>query len=335
MKDLKNISVTVVIPTYKRTKNLLRLLESISSQTLIPNEIIVVAAGYDEYVLKESLSIFELPIKLIFSQPSVCHQRNTGIFLASSKFIQLCDDDIVLPKNYIEKLASYLFEHEDVKIVSGLETIQSAQHNWLPFNQDISFLGLLYKYIFGLSVWSDLSQKTSKNILFKKLTSHYLRKGNTISKAGWPILCDFSDSTVQASIYGLGCAMFHGKTLKETPYNERLGQHGIGDNYDLAIRINKETSAIHILKDVCYKHYKTTSNRLASSKQYYNRTKALLHCVRKLPIFGFSSKLYFLWSLLGNGLYFLVKLRFRHFYKNLRIMGYALISILFTKKRAY
>ncbi len=335
MKKEKDIAVSVVIPTYRRIENLIRLLKSIASQTSVPKEIIIVAAGYHKKQLEQELSSFNLPISLVFSEPSVCHQRNIGISLATSEYIQLCDDDIVIPENYIEKLSAYLYDNEKVNIVTGIETVQDSELNWHPFSQQISFFGLLYKYIFGLSVWSDLSQKTTKNFVYKKLISYYLKRGNTISKAGWPVLINLSENETTADVYGLGCAMFRGNVLKKNPYNENLGQHGIGDNYDLAFRINKQTGRIHILKTSAYKHFKVQSNRLPAAKQYYNRTKALLDCIRRLPVFDFSSKICFLWSLIGNGLYFLVRLKFIHFYKNLRIMGYTLIALLSTKRRLY
>lgn len=91
--------ISVVIPTYKRPDRLERLLLSISKQTLLPEEVIIVddASGMkDEYeacVKKfghcfNSIQYIELDTNS--GAPTV---RNTGIKLAKNEWIALVDDD--------------------------------------------------------------------------------------------------------------------------------------------------------------------------------------------------------------------------------------------------
>lgn len=91
--------ISVVIPTYKRPDSLERLLLSISKQTLLPTEVIIVddASGmkseYDACVKKfehafKSIQFIELEKNS--GAPTV---RNTGIKLAQNEWIALVDDD--------------------------------------------------------------------------------------------------------------------------------------------------------------------------------------------------------------------------------------------------
>ncbi|MEZ8382417.1 glycosyltransferase family 2 protein [Vibrio splendidus] len=91
--------ISVVIPTYKRPDRLERLLLSISKQTLLPEEVIIVddASGMkNEYgacveKFKHSFnSIQYIELEENSGAPTV---RNTGIKLAKNEWIALVDDD--------------------------------------------------------------------------------------------------------------------------------------------------------------------------------------------------------------------------------------------------
>jgi glycosyltransferase involved in cell wall biosynthesis len=91
--------ISVVIPTYKRPDRLERLLLSISKQTFLPEEIIIVddasdmKSEYDACINKFQhtfKSIQYIELEKNSGAPSV---RNTGIKLAKNEWIALVDDD--------------------------------------------------------------------------------------------------------------------------------------------------------------------------------------------------------------------------------------------------
>lgn len=90
-------SVSVVIPAYNSAKTLERAVNSVLTQTLLPNEIIIVddcSTDFTEDVVK---SIISPNIEIIFIKneknmgPS--HSRNRGIAKAKSKWIAFLDAD--------------------------------------------------------------------------------------------------------------------------------------------------------------------------------------------------------------------------------------------------
>lgn len=323
------VEISIIIPTYKRVDSLKKLLKSIEKQTILPQEVIIIASGIENLVLLNLKSNFKLPIIIFLSEPSVCKQRNVGIKYATSKYIQLCDDDIELPENYLKKLSNYLLQNPEVNIVSGEETQLISENNWQKINQKISLSKLYYNYIFGLPFWSDLKEnKQFFSPISKAILKQYENKKNSISKSGWPYVNDFSYPIMKTTIYSLQAAMIRSKKLKKNLFDESLSQHGFGDNYDVAIRINGINNQIHILSNTPYKHYKVKSNRLKPEQQYYYRTKALFTFIQDLPFFTPKNRLFFIWSLIGNGILFFLGGKFKYFYKNMKVGIYATKSIL-------
>jgi glycosyltransferase involved in cell wall biosynthesis len=102
--------VSVIIPTYNRFKYLLNTLKSVKEQTYSNIEIIVVNDGssqneYYEYDWQENnIKIVHLKKNSRDIFGYVCHGivRNSGIELASGKYIAFCDDDDIWFPNKIE-----------------------------------------------------------------------------------------------------------------------------------------------------------------------------------------------------------------------------------------
>ncbi|WP_299120813.1 glycosyltransferase family 2 protein [uncultured Winogradskyella sp.] len=319
--------VTVVIPTYKRLDSLKRTLQSIEKQSLLPEKVLIVIAGISETEIAKVIQNFTLPIEVIISEPSVCKQRNIGIKKAVTRYILLCDDDIVLPENYIKTLITYYYSNPETRIVTGEELRLQPDMNWRPFTDKTSFLRLYYHYIFSLPVWDDLNyRKPTKSFLKKYILDIYKKKGNRITNAGWPLLTNRSSLVFKTSIYSLQAALIPKAFLQKNLFDENLEQYGIGDNYDVGLRINTNKYQTHVLTTIPYKHYKAPSNRLEPSQAYYYRTKTLYQCLKKLS--GFSSKniWYFRWSLFGNGIAFLIKGRFNYLKSNYKVFWNTLTS---------
>ncbi|MEQ3511927.1 glycosyltransferase family A protein [Pseudoalteromonas sp. BZB3] len=116
------MNISVVIPTYKRPDLLARLLKSISLQTLLPNEVIVIddCSGMEsEYsaVIKEFDSIFE---KLIFESlkqnSGAPTARNLGISKAKGDWVALVDDDDEWLPSKLEKQAELINKSNDPQL---------------------------------------------------------------------------------------------------------------------------------------------------------------------------------------------------------------------------
>ncbi len=111
--------VSVIIPTRNRTGDVIRCLGSISIQTMLPDEIIVVDSS-DAEELEGKLSAFHnLNIKYIRSKPGLTLQRNTGIEASDGDIVVSLDDDVTLDKDYIKEVV-YVLDHYPAPLIGGV-----------------------------------------------------------------------------------------------------------------------------------------------------------------------------------------------------------------------
>lgn len=293
------MNISVVIPTCDRKSNLLALLKNLNESTFPLDEVIIVDSG-DERLSEDEMSIFKkINILYLSSEKSVCIQRNIGIRKATSEWIFLCDDDIEVPPEYLQKIASHISDHPEAGAVSGL-VLQKENGKWTSEYIESSAKKLAWKYFFQLGIWGTIECK-AKNLVIKKIRKYYSEKGNHISKAGWPVLTDFSGNYFTTPVYGLGASIIKKRWLLNSPYDEVLDKHGIGDHYGVAAGF---PSHIHIIKNAFVYHHQEIKNRLHIPLQYYRRVLALDH-FRRQPqkkLYGVKKR-WLTWSLLGNFLY--------------------------------
>jgi glycosyltransferase involved in cell wall biosynthesis len=114
--------ISVVIPTYKRPDLLSRLLESISVQTLLPDEVIVIddcSQMYEAYQIVIHAFKDKLPGLYFHSlehNSGAPTARNTGIKMAKGAWIALVDDDDEWLPEKLEKQWSLIQSSTDAKL---------------------------------------------------------------------------------------------------------------------------------------------------------------------------------------------------------------------------
>ena len=107
----ENIKISVIIPTYNRSKLLNRSIRSVLNQTFQPNEIIVVDNGSTDDT-REMVSKNFRNIRYIYhDKKGVSSARNAGIRISKSNWISFLDSDdewkkdkLFLQKEYILKV---------------------------------------------------------------------------------------------------------------------------------------------------------------------------------------------------------------------------------------
>lgn len=130
--------ISVIIPTYNRVLLLQRALESVFSQTLMPDEVIVVDDGSSDST-KEMVQNLDssLPLRyLIQSNKGVSSARNLGIKEACGDYLFFLDSDDTWESSKLEKQMSFhkknphiLFSHTDEKWIRNNKIIkQSKKH---------------------------------------------------------------------------------------------------------------------------------------------------------------------------------------------------------------
>lgn len=124
------MQVSVIIPTYNRVDDLSACLESISRQTGLPKEVIIVddsdTSGVQHYIesLQDEFTNIGVPLRYIRNSAgkSLTIARNVGIQNAKSDIILFLDDDVVLETYYIKELLSIYVQIPSAMGVQGLIT---------------------------------------------------------------------------------------------------------------------------------------------------------------------------------------------------------------------
>lgn len=107
VKNRRMEAISVIIPSYRNPKYLDLCLESLDrgQSNDSKNEVIVILDGYGEES-KEVLSRYKKTVKVLDlpenKGQTYCH--NTGVILASNKWILIVNDDNVFPENWDKKL---------------------------------------------------------------------------------------------------------------------------------------------------------------------------------------------------------------------------------------
>lgn len=291
--------ISVVIPTFNRKPGLLALLDNLDHSVYPLLEVIIVDAGQDRLIPADYAPFTHLKILYITSEPSVCVQRNIGIQKASAPWIFLCDDDIEMPAGYLQQLMDHTQSHPEAGAVSGL-VLQKTNGEWQSDYPQRSASGLVWTFVFQLGIWGEI--RCPDNPLTRKIKQYYQRRGNHISKAGWPVLTDLSGAWFTTPLYGLGASLVKKDWLLQASYDEVLDRHGIGDNYGVAMGF--PSTGIHVLNEAFVYHHQEPSNRLQRPLQYYRRTLALDYFLRTQQRLQHIKNRWLLWSLTGNFLAF-------------------------------
>ena len=121
------MSISVIIPTFKRSNDLNRLFDSLTYQVLKPNEILVVIGPGD----KDSIAVAKkwsskLPEMQVIEckKPSVVHSLNTGLSSASGTIICLIDDDVWLPPDWALKISNAYKANSNLGAYGGRDHLQ-------------------------------------------------------------------------------------------------------------------------------------------------------------------------------------------------------------------
>jgi glycosyltransferase involved in cell wall biosynthesis len=290
------MQISVVVPTCNRRERLLRLLASLE-QSIVPlAEVIVVDSG-DQRLDDDGLRLFtRFPILYLNSERSVCVQRNLGIRTASSSWIFLCDDDVEVPSDYLERLTHYADAHPGTGAVSGL-FLQKEGETWQGQYPVRSAKWLVWKFIFQLGIWGSIDC-TSDGWPIKKIKEYYRRKGNHITRAGWPVITDLSGDSFITPVYTLGACLVRKEWLLQSPFDEVLDRNGIGENYGVAAGF--PVTGIHILNQAFVYHHHEPAGRLQRPLTYFRRVLALDYFIRTRRELKHASRLWLIWSLVGN-----------------------------------
>ncbi len=167
---MKNkVTVTVIVPTYQRNEALKRCLASLTTQTQLPQEIIVVDNSPCNEAKKvvDSIRYHNIKLKCYWLRKSGSPlARNFGIKKARGSVLAFIDDDCVAGKNWIRQIGDFFQAHRHIVLLGRNENglpdnlFASLEH----YTAERVFRSGLYKI--GRSIYSPLID--SKNFATEK-----------------------------------------------------------------------------------------------------------------------------------------------------------------------
>ena len=115
------IMISVVIPLYNKASTIRRCLKSVFSQTIAPNELIIINDGSCdeslEIVRKEIDFDSGISIKIVDQKNSgVSYTRNKGASLARNKYIAFLDADDEWHEEFIESAQKVISKHQNISL---------------------------------------------------------------------------------------------------------------------------------------------------------------------------------------------------------------------------
>lgn len=118
------MTVSVVVPTFRRPRELGELLNALASQTRLPDEVIVVDAGASFQPGRSYL----FPVIHLESSPNVCRQRNAGLRRATGDIVFYFDDDVVPAPDFIAVMLETFETHPE--FIGGMGTLPPTTRRW-------------------------------------------------------------------------------------------------------------------------------------------------------------------------------------------------------------
>ena len=149
MNNLKNISISIIIPTWNRKNILIDCIDSLLSQRFLPNNFeIIICDSYStdgtedkikNYIESKKISNLKL-YQCEFNNVSA--KRNIGIKNAKFEHIVLIDDDCIPFKEYIENYLTHFRDIADNEIICGqyrTKKSQIVESNYVRYRDSRNF----------------------------------------------------------------------------------------------------------------------------------------------------------------------------------------------------
>lgn len=176
------MKVSVCITVFNEEKSIVKLLNSLFSQTKVPDEIIVVDGGSTDTTIKKLKKINTNKFKIIISKGAGRSKgRNLGVKKARYEIIAMTDADCVCDKYWLKRITDP-FENKKTDIVAGFYkmkgkskfqkslapflgvTSDKISKDFLPSTRSIAFKKSLWKKVGGF--YSKNNENTGEDTIF-------------------------------------------------------------------------------------------------------------------------------------------------------------------------
>lgn len=260
---------------------MLKCLESVRTQSRLPDEVVVVDAS-DHDQLSHDLGVLDLgmPITYIKSVPHLTRQRNQGVQASRGDIIFFFDDDVVLEPDYIEQVLR-VYEEDKQGIVGGVQgtlTNVGTQTSWKRrliiqlFLLDGPGDGRMLPS--GLQRWVDSAHPRYQHLVE-------------------PLPIEVMNGCIQS---------YRRTVFDDFQFNEDLPGYGTGEDRDFSYRVSRKYR-LYYTPLARAEHRSRPLERMGLAAYYY--LLARFHVVTFVNTHGHNplNWLAFGWSILGRAIY--------------------------------
>ena len=163
---MKNkFSLSAIICTKDRCNEVLICVNSILTQTIQPEEIVIIDSSENKILeirLKDLLKDKPIDLSYLNFDANLTKARNMGIEISKNEIITFLDDDTVLEKRYFEEILKVFNKYKDVNLGGVSGNIINGNQNWM--RDFFSKLFFLFRYSNGKFRLSGIQTFVAKSV---------------------------------------------------------------------------------------------------------------------------------------------------------------------------
>jgi glycosyltransferase involved in cell wall biosynthesis len=120
------MTITVIVPTYRRPEDLKRCLEALKKQTLFPREVLVVVRDTDTetWSFLEVFNPDHLPVRIVkIAVPGQVAALNAGLDAAQGDIIAITDDDAAPHPEWLARIETHFLSDDRIGGIGGRDWV--------------------------------------------------------------------------------------------------------------------------------------------------------------------------------------------------------------------
>lgn len=214
--------ISVVIPTKDRFQEICLCIDSISNQSILPNEIIIIDSGENsrlDFILNKKIPTIVPFVKLLHMKASLTGARNIGVQHSTGDIVFFFDDDVVLDRDYIKQVMTVFMNNPE-------EKIGGVMGNIVNLKRDVTSLSAIVK---RLLFWDHFGD-------------------GRFLPSGLPTYVHGQEKVVTTEFLSGCMSAYSRKVLNEFVFDESLGRIG-GYSYledaDMSYRVSRRYALVY------------------------------------------------------------------------------------------
>ncbi|MEJ2648322.1 MAG: glycosyltransferase family 2 protein [Sedimentisphaerales bacterium] len=258
------MKLSLIVPTYNRPKDIMRLLRNLNLQIRKPDEVIIVDASETtetELVVESNMKGYAYPVSYYRHEKGLTRQRNFAIDKTQYDIIGFSDDDAIFEPDYLEKIMS-IFKKDGKQEIGGASgfiyqiegsQIPAIDHHLDEMNDSSEFSSIMESFkkdAINLNI-SNWRKKIEHLVLLRRKSD---REGTYCPLRGklYGICTPFKGLREAGFLSGI--AFYRKKVFDRERYSEFFTNYGFGEDAYLSLKVQRfaklvvhgEASAYHL-----------------------------------------------------------------------------------------